>query len=135
MLSAVTALRELLAHATATEVNVVSRPTDETSGDAMQLWPWRMDAEPMRMTRPGDCWSHPPVKLSCMVFAEDLDVLELARVAVFSQPSVMRGSKNFSITFEPLDTSDLLSLFIAAKIPPRPCLSYVLREERSVAAS
>jgi hypothetical protein len=134
MLAAVLALRELIANATAAPVSVVARPTDDTAADAIQLWPWRIDLEHIVMPRVGDSENLPPIKVSCIVFAQNVDLLEFARVAIFRNALITRGSEKFFIAFDALDTANLLNLFVAAGLPPRPCLSYLLREGSATAA-
>ncbi len=127
---AVLALSDLLANATAGTVEVVSIPTDRISGDAVQIWPWRVDEDQLiRHTDVGTPVAPriPDIKVSCMVFARDLETLELARIGVLHNPVVSSVDQRIVIRSDPLDSALLLNLFLAARVLPRPCLSCVLQ--------
>lgn len=64
--------------------------------------------------------------MSCLVFASDLELLQAVRVAAIRSPVVVKDDLRVMIQTEPLDSSLLLNLFLAAKMQPCPCLSLVL---------
>jgi len=125
----VLALKEVLA-TTTKAVQVVNAPTTGLSSDAVSIWAWRVGEDASLRQRAPDgrpLPAAPVLRISCLVFAADLEALELARAAVFHQPMVASPGGQVSIQYEPLDSTLLLSLFMAARLEPRPCLSYVLR--------
>ncbi len=125
----VLALQGVLQAATTIPTKVMDVASDQMASDAVCIWPWRVDEErALQQVRAG--LDHAPelpgLRVSCLVFAPDLELLQAARVAAIRSPVVVQADQRVTIHAEPLDSSLLLSLFLAANIRPRPCLSFVL---------
>lgn len=126
----VLALKELLAATTAKAIHVVYAPTNGIASDAICLWAWRVGEDAaMRQvpSMPARQAAVPPLEVSCLVFAPDLELLDLARTAIFQAPLREGAGQRVVIRHEPLDSALLLKLFLAAKLEPRPCLNVVLK--------
>jgi hypothetical protein len=125
----VLALQGVLQAATAMPTKVVDVATDRMASNAVCIWAWRVDDERvLQQVRPGPIQPAelPGVKVSCLVFAPNLEVLEAVRAAALRSPLVVTDGQRVMIRSDPLDSGHLLSLFLAAKIRPRPCLSLAL---------
>lgn len=122
-------LRELISTATAKPIEIVDTPTDRMAKDAVCIWAWRVDED--RSIRhvqadPRQTPTVPSLRVSYLVFAPDLETLELVRTAAFQSPVVGNGGQRILIQHDPLEAALLLSLFLAANVKPLPCLSFVL---------
>lgn len=129
MYRSILALQGVLQAATMKPTRVVDIARDGMASDGVCIWPWRVDEE-RNFQRVGtdlhQAKDLPGFKLSCLVFAPDLEVLQAVRVAVIRSPVIVSDDRRVMIHSEPLDSSLLLSLFLAAKMQPCPCLSLVL---------
>lgn len=123
-------LKELLAAETAKAIHVVNAPTNGISGDAVCLWAWRIGEDHALRQAPAHPTQRPVapgLEVSCLVFAPDIDALDRARMALLRSPVVESAGQRILIRHDPLDSTLLLSLFLAAKLEPRPCLNVVLK--------
>jgi hypothetical protein len=123
------ALQGLLQTATTLPTKVVEVATDRMASESVCIWAWRVDEERvLQQVRPGPTQASelPDLRVSCLVFAPDLEVLQAVRVAAIRSPVVVKDGQRVMIHSEPLDSGLLLSLFLAAKMQPCPCLSLVL---------
>jgi hypothetical protein len=125
----VLALQGVLQAATAMPTKVVDVATDRMASDAVCIWAWRVDEErTLQQVRAGvdRATELPGLRVSCLVFAPNLELLQVARVAAIRSPVVVRDDQRVLIHSDPLDSGLLLNLFLAARMQPCPCLSFVL---------
>jgi len=125
----VLALKELLAAATAKPVHVVTSPSDGIARDGLTLWAWRVDEDRALRQAPSDPQlvpAPPSLEVSCLVFAADLELLDLARTAIFQGPVRETAGRRVVIRPDSLEPALLLQLLLAAKLEPRPCVNLVL---------
>jgi hypothetical protein len=124
------AFKELLVTSTARTVEVVSLPVNLMANDVVYVWPWRVE-EVIRIQRipsdPQDIPMLPILKINCLVFTVDIEVLELIRAAVFQNSVLVSASSKVIIQSDPIDTAVLLNVFLAANVQLRPCLNYLLQ--------
>jgi hypothetical protein len=123
------AFKELLVTSTARTVEVVSLPVNLMANDVVYVWPWRVEEE-MRIQRipsaTQDIPMLPILKINCLVFAVDIEVLELVRRAVFQNSVLVSESSKVIIQSDAMDTAVLLDVFLAANVQLRPSLNYLL---------
>ena len=113
----------------------------ETAEPALHVWPWRLEeladaAHPPVHTlphRPGTRLATPAqaVHLLLMVqpanTAEGLRWLAEARMVLLAHPVLQVEGATAQVLLSPLPVEQLTSLFLAARLPLRLCLSAVLR--------
>jgi hypothetical protein len=128
----VLALKEFLAVSTRQKIAVVSTPTNRLANDAVSIWVWRIDEESLVHGLPSSALQAPPVPpltLSCMVYAPDIETLDLVRTTLSQNPMVGPAGQRVMVSLDRLDAVLLVNLFIAVKMLPRPCLNYILRAQ------
>ena len=125
----VLALRGLIETAIGKQIEVTDAPTDRIGADGVRVWVWRIDyAESLLRSQHGiePTGNSSGLRVSCLVFAPDLETLQAISTAAFDTPVAADGDQRVTVRHEALDTNLLLSLFIAAKVQLRPCLSFML---------
>ena len=125
----VLAFQSVLQAATTKPVKLVDIATDRMASDAVCIWAWRVDEERnLQQVRADHIQIAEPtgLRVSCLVFAPDLEVLQAVRVAAIRSPVVVKDGQRVMIQSEPLNSGLLINLFLAAKMQPCPCLSLVL---------
>ena len=124
------ALTQVLQAATAMRVGVVDAPVDGMASDDVSIWAWRVDevgALRQLQRGPEPASALPALQIHCLVFAPDLETLELLKAAAIRSSVAARGEQRVMIHHDALDTGVLLTLFLAARVQVRPCLSFELR--------
>ena len=113
-------------------VCTIGLPSEEgLRRNAVLIWPWKIEEEIVIHTLRQDRISSPQfqhTRIYCVVFAPDPAVLGQIQERFYREPMLVKDDQLISICSETLSTEVLLGLFTAAKLIPRLCLSYVLRQ-------
>ena len=127
---ALLAFKDLLASSTARAVDIVGLPINRMNSDVVYVWPWRVEEIRPIQHIPGgaqDVSVLPSLKIACLVFSANLETLELVSAAAFQSPVLTGASLRTLIQSAPMDVALMSSVFSAAKVQLRPCLSYALQ--------